>query len=309
MGHKREPGELGNNFEKLARTICKTESERKRLRECLVEGNCASPALIWRKSRPETSPFEVHQPLTWQPNFIDRLLENQRAGKHELHEAGAYYCLDFSSVLEISAVLAIKKPIARIIDVCSSPGGKAAFLASLFSPEEFICNETIGKRLGPLVANIRRCGINAQVTNADAAVLSQHWKSAFDLVVVDAPCSGQSLLAKGEQAQACFHPVTLNKNANRQRRLIASAGEVVCKDGYLAFMTCTYSLDENEETVAWFLKKNPDGCFTPVLKIKNTKLPHLAGVFTCSFLRRLYLQIRAQEGFFKMDSSQGPNAP
>ena len=83
-----------------------------------------------------------------------------------------------------------------------------------------------------------------------------------DLVIVDAPCSGQSLLAKGEKAPGCFHPTAINKSANRQKRIIANSAQLVAPQGYLAYMTCTYSPAENEQVCQWFMSKFPH--FVPV---------------------------------------------
>ncbi len=89
------------------------------------------------------------------------------------------------------------------------------------------------------------------------------------LVIVDAPCTGQSLLAKGGKAPGCFHPTAINKSANRQKRIIANSAGMVAPQGYLAYMTCTYSSEENEQVREWFLERFPQ--FQPVV------IPHLAG--------------------------------
>jgi 16S rRNA C967 or C1407 C5-methylase (RsmB/RsmF family) len=88
------------------------------------------------------------------------------------------------------------------------------------------------------------------------------------VVIVDAPCSGQSLLAKGAKAPGCFHPVTINKNANRQKRILANAAQLVAPQGYLAYMTCTYSVEENEQVIEWLLERFP--------RLRPVVIPHLA---------------------------------
>lgn len=83
-----------------------------------------------------------------------------------------------------------------------------------------------------------------------------------NLVIVDAPCTGQSLLAKEDKAPGCFHHVTINSNANRQKRILANSAKIVAPQGYLAYMTCTYSTAENEQVSEWLLSKFPE--FQPV---------------------------------------------
>jgi 16S rRNA C967 or C1407 C5-methylase (RsmB/RsmF family) len=77
------------------------------------------------------------------------------------------------------------------------------------------------------------------------------------MVIVDAPCSGQSLLARGKESPGCFHPATINMNSNRQKRIVANAAKLVAPGGCLAYMTCTYSEKENEDVVRWLHKRFP----------------------------------------------------
>jgi len=97
----------------------------------------------------------------------------------------------------------------------------------------------------------------------DAKILAKIIPKTAGLAIVDAPCSGQSLLAKGISNPGCFHPVTINKNANRQKRILANSAQLVAPQGYLAYMTCTYAIAENEQVCAWFLNRFPQ--FVPVV--------------------------------------------
>jgi 16S rRNA C967 or C1407 C5-methylase (RsmB/RsmF family) len=103
--------------------------------------------------------------------------------------------------------------------------------------------------------------------------LAAAWEDLGDVVIVDAPCSGQSLLGRGKESPGCFHPATINMNSNRQKRILANSAAVVSPGGYLAYLTCTYSMKENEEVVRWFLKKFP--MFAP------QKVDALAGHESC----------------------------
>ena len=237
--------------------------ERQALICSLLQPKQAPQALLWTKKRPDSPVFQLAEPLPWQPCFVDRVIEGQNCGSHELHTQGYFYCLDFSSVFAASTLLALPMPAHSILDVCSSPGGKAIFAACLLQPKRLLCNETIKKRLPQLKANLKRCGLaNYQVLNCDPSELSSILGYPAELVLVDAPCSGQSLLAKGQAAQGCFHPQMINMNARRQRRIIAQAAGLVAPGGHLAYMTCTFSREENEKIIAWFIKHFPS--FRPV---------------------------------------------
>ena len=114
--------------------------------------------------------------------------------------------------------MAMNQPAKYIFDMCAAPGGKGIFAWKLWQPNVLISNEVIGKRLGMLISNLKRCEIQPSlVVNRYSSIWGTEIPSSSDLVIVDAPCTGQSLLAKGEQAPGCFHPSSINKSANRQK--------------------------------------------------------------------------------------------
>ncbi len=224
-------------------------------------------AIVWLTPRPSENPFQILPPLNWQPDFVDRVAADSKPGQHELHEQGAIYVLDFSSVFAASALLQIRDltpdPIGRVLDVCSAPGGKGIFAFRALNPAQLLCNEVIRKRCKALISNLGRCHIpRAAVLSCDPAPLAEALRETVDVAVVDAPCSGQSLLVKGKPAPGCFHPRTITQNLRRQRRILAESATSIAPGGFLAYMTCTYSPDENEEIVEWFAERFPE--FSPV---------------------------------------------
>ncbi|MBW4630814.1 MAG: RsmB/NOP family class I SAM-dependent RNA methyltransferase [Iphinoe sp. HA4291-MV1] len=243
---------------KLSRRLFEAPDEQERFVEALMNPKPFHPCILWCQEKPESSPFPVETPTTWQPQFIDRLLLGEKPGQHPLHKQGYFYCLDFSSVFAASILLTIPSPVKLVFDMCAAPGGKSVFAWKSLQPELLITNEVIGKRLGMLISNLKRCQINLSVVvNKDSSIFAEMIPLYSDLVIVDAPCTGQSLLAKGEKAPGCFHPTAINKSANRQKRIIANSAHIVAPQGYLAYMTCTYSLEENEEVCEWFLERFP----------------------------------------------------
>lgn len=248
---------------RLARRLFPAEGDRAALIEALTHPPTFSPTLLWTRPRPSHLDWEVLPPLPWQPPFVDRLATPIRPGQHPLHAQGYYYCLDFSSVFAVTPIQAIPTPVPGVIDLCAAPGGKSLFAWVGLRPQWLLCNEVIRKRVKILVANLKRCGAEgAIVLNLDTVVLAEHLPNCAPLVLVDAPCSGQSLVAKGEKVPGCFHKVTVNRNANRQKRILANAAQLVQPQGYLLYSTCTYAPEENEQVCAWLLKKFPE--FAPV---------------------------------------------
>lgn len=255
---------------KLAWRLFNEADSQEKFIDALMHPKLFHPCIIWCREKPDILPFAVETPLAWQPSFVDRLSIGEKPGKHFLHESGYFYCLDFSSVLSASTLLAIESPVKIVVDMCAAPGGKSVFAWRYLQPELIICNEVIGKRMGMLISNIKRCHIEPSVAiSQDSKVLAKKFYQTSDLVIVDAPCTGQSLLAKGGKAPGCFHPTAINKSAQRQKRIIANSAQMVAPKGYLAYMTCTYSTEENEKICEWLLERFPQ--FKPV------PIPYLAG--------------------------------
>lgn len=243
---------------KVTRRLFTNVDEQTKFIDALVHPQPFAPCILWCQDKPDISPFELEMPTSWQPQFVDRLSIGEKPGQHLLHQQGYFYCLDFSSVFSASVLLAIPESIPIVFDMCAAPGGKSVFAWKALQPDLLISNEVIGKRLGMLISNLKRCQIKPSgVVNRDSSIFAQIFTSASNLVIVDAPCTGQSLLAKGEKAPGCFHPTSINKSANRQKRIIANSAQVVAPQGYLAYMTCTYSSEENEQVCEWFLEKFP----------------------------------------------------
>ena len=253
---------------KLSKRIFEDAESREKFIEALINPQPFHPCILWCGEKPETSPFETEIPIFWQPDFIDRLSLGAKPGKHPLHTQGYFYCLDFSSVFAASSLLTISQAVIpqsvvpqsinTVFDMCAAPGGKSIFAWKLLQPDLLISNEVIGKRLGMLISNFKRCHIYPHIiVNRDSSIFAENIPLSSNLVIVDAPCSGQSLLAKGDKVPGCFHPTTINKNANRQKRIIANSAQIVASEGYLAYTTCTYSPEENEGVCEWLLNKFP----------------------------------------------------
>ncbi|BBD59769.1 hypothetical protein NIES2109_25600 [Nostoc sp. HK-01] len=281
---------------KLSRRLFESTEEQEKFIAALVNPQSFSPSILWCQPKPEISPFAVETPLTWQPQFIDRLALGEKPGQHPLHNQGYFYCLDFSSVFSASILLAITQPTQTVFDMCAAPGGKSIFAWKALQPELLISNEVIGKRLGMLISNLKRCQINPSIVlNRDSSIFAESIPASSNLVIVDAPCTGQSLLAKGEKAPGCFHPTAINKSANRQKRIIANSAKIVAPQGYLAYMTCTYSPEENEQVCEWFLSRFPQFQAVKVSHLQEYQ-SHLTNI-PCY---RIFPQHRLGAGAFAM---------
>ena len=243
---------------KLAQSLFEDSERQNALIEAVALGESKKPAIIWLTERPEPPPFPSAERASWMPAFVDLPSGDVRPGAHELHTAGAYYCLDGSSVFDAVSMLAQSAPSPAVLDLCAAPGGKSIFASRALHPSLLVSNEVIGKRSASLISNLERCSLPATVVRADVKQLAEEWQSMFDLLIIDAPCSGQSLVARGQDAPGCFHPAVINKCSNRQKRILATSADIAAGGGHIAYMTCTYSREENEGVVEWFLKRFPE---------------------------------------------------
>lgn len=255
-------------------------TEREAFINALLTGVGREQSLIILRDHSALRVFPRLGPTSWQPDFVMRLDADFRPGKHPLYEKGHFYSLDFSSVFSSSVMTAIQQPVRRVLDLCSAPGGKAIFAWRLFQPEVLACNETIRKRCGMLIDNLTRCDITgARVWSADPSVYARRWPESFDLVLVDAPCSGQSLMAKGEPAPGAFTPAMIDMNVGRQRRIAAHAVACLRPGGHMFYSTCTFSAKENEKIIAWIMETFP--AMKPVVVDKLAAFQSSKAEFPC----------------------------
>ncbi len=188
--------------------------------------------------------------------------EALRPGKNPLHEAGLYYIQEPSAMAAAEALG--PQPGERILDLCAAPGGKSTHIAGKMRQQGLlVCNEIHPARAKILAQNIERLGIaNAVVTNEEPKALCPVFAGFFDGILVDAPCSGEGMFRKDKEAAGEWSPERVNACAARQDAILACAAGLLQPGGRLVYSTCTFSPEENERTVAHFLKTHPD--FTAV---------------------------------------------
>ncbi len=176
-----------------------------------------------------------------------------------LWHAGAYYVQEASSMLLEQALrqhLDLKTEI-RALDLCAAPGGKSTHIQSLLSPSSLlVANEVIKSRSRILRENVIRWGAaNTLVSNNDPADFKS-LPGFFDLIVVDAPCSGEGLFRKDPAAVNEWSPSNLQICVERQQRILAEIWPSLKAGGILVYSTCTYHPAENEANLAWLARRS-----------------------------------------------------
>lgn len=217
-------------------------------------------------------------------------------GRSAEHHSGMFYVQDPGAMATVKS-LKIQEGW-RVLDACSAPGGKASQLASAIGDGGVIlANEYLPKRAKIIVSNFERLGIkNAVVTSLDTAKIGEMFSSYFDLVLCDAPCSGEGMFRKYDEALTEWSEDNVRLCAERQTTILNNLANTVKDGGYLLYSTCTYSREENEGVISEFLSSHPNFELCEVSEsLKASTAPGIDGM---SKARRFYPHIAKGEGQF-----------
>lgn len=196
------------------------------------------------------------QKIPWSSNGF-YLNERPSFTLDPLFHAGAYYVQEASSMF-LEAMLQqttdLSKPL-KVLDLCAAPGGKSTLIQSLISDESLlVSNEVIKTRVNILSENITKWGAaNVIVTNNDAKDF-QRLPGYFDVIVVDAPCSGSGLFRKDPDAVNEWSEQNVELCSQRQQRILADVLPSLKAGGVLIYSTCSYSEAEDEEITDWLVE-------------------------------------------------------
>ena len=228
-----------NRFQALRFNTLKVQSQEERMRILKVLGISSDKRVSWAN----------------EAYYFD---ENVRPGKHPYHEMGLYYIQE-PSAMSAAALLA-PKPGMRVLDLCAAPGGKSTQLATYLGDSGLlVSNEINTQRSRILSQNIERMGIkNAIVTNEDSFVLASHFPGFFNAIQVDAPCSGEGMFRKLPEAIEQWSMENVAICAARQKEILDNAAVMLKPGGVIVYSTCTFSKEENEDVIEYFLERHPD---------------------------------------------------
>lgn len=215
-----------------------------------------------------------------------------------LIHAGAYYVQEASSMFLWHILNFIQIDSNKIVlDLCAAPGGKSTLLNTFFSDGLLVSNEVIKTRNNILIENLTKWGTcNTVVTNNDSKHFSK-LNSFFDLVMVDAPCSGSGLFRKDKNSINEWSEDNVKLCSERQRRILSDIFSSIKKDGYLIYSTCSFSVEENEDIVDWALSNFNIEC-VKINVDESWGITETNGKSKNSFCYRFYPYKTNGEGFF-----------
>lgn len=200
--------------------------------------------------------------------------------------SGAYYVQEPSASSAVT-VLA-PKPGMKVLDLCAAPGSKSTQIAECLNHDGLlVCNEVNRERANVLLENIERHGAaNVIVTNNDVSLLANEFEEFFDQVLCDAPCSGEGMFRKENEADIDWSLERVQFCAKRQALILESAYRCLKPGGTLVYSTCTFSKEENEDNIAAFLTKHGDMQLVPC--DVHFGRPGISTSFPTELTRRIY---------------------
>ena len=235
---ERMRSELGPGFDDFVETLQK-----------------ASPVSI--RLNPEKNRLTYADPIPWS-RYGKYLTERPVFTLDPALHAGAYYVQEASSMLLEQALVQstdLTKPL-RVLDLCAAPGGKSTHILSLINSDSLlVSNEVIRSRTSVLSENIQKWGYpNVVVTSNDPENFNR-LEGYFDVIVVDAPCSGEGLFRKDPDAMTEWSIDNVQLCSQRQRRILSDVLPALKENGILIYSTCTFNEQENERNLIWLAQE------------------------------------------------------
>ncbi len=212
----------------------------------------------------EISPFHL-SPIPWVDNGF-YYSEEDRPAKHPYYFAGLYY-LQEPSAMTPAFVMPIEQG-DKVLDLCAAPGGKSTELGSKLKGTGLLfSNDISASRAKGLLKNIEIFGIgNVMVTCSSPEDLGVKYNDFFDKILVDAPCSGEGMFRKDHKLISSWENQGPEYFAPIQYNILEKSSEMLKKDGYLLYSTCTFSEIENEYNIIKFLDNHNDFEIVPIYR-------------------------------------------
>ncbi len=171
-----------------------------------------------------------------------------------LFHAGCYYVQEASSMFIGHILQYIYKDShnIKVLDLCAAPGGKSTLISSALKENDLlVANEIIKTRVPVLADNLTRWGTANTIVSSNDPKDFGKLKGFFDIILVDAPCSGSGMFRKDPDAMNEWSEANVNLCHQRQERILADVYPALKEDGYLIYSTCSYSMEENEDILDW----------------------------------------------------------
>jgi 16S rRNA C967 or C1407 C5-methylase (RsmB/RsmF family)/NOL1/NOP2/fmu family ribosome biogenesis protein len=214
-----------------------------------------SPVSVRKNLKKINAPLPVLNEVQWCKDAF-YLVERPVFTLDPLFHAGAYYPQEAGSMLLDYVLRSLKLPEDPVIlDLCAAPGGKSTLIASFLNGKGLlVSNEIISQRASILRENLVKWGFENTIVTNNKPSDFQRLPHFFDVVVVDAPCSGEGMFRKDREARKEWTEASVILCADRQKAILTDIWDSLKPGGYLIYSTCTFNRLENEDNVKWLLE-------------------------------------------------------
>ena len=246
------------------------------------------------------SPFHL-EPIPWTTDGF-YYSEGENPGRHPYYYAGLYYIQEPSAMLPGAAIGV--RPGDRVLDLCAAPGGKSVQMAAQMQGQGLlVSNDINAERAKALVKNIELCGVrNAVVLNDSPDKLARNFESFFDRIMVDAPCSGEGMFRKDEDAVKSWEKFKCEKCSCMQWDILQQVDKMLKPGGVILYSTCTFSPEEDEIMIERFMDQYLEGYelleIPKISGIEGGRREWSAGKYDFSKAARLWPHKLNGEGHF-----------
>ena len=238
-----------------------------------------------------TIDFDYYESLLTEYSYYHK---HDNIGKTKAYELGLIYPQEIAA--SIPSTYIIINNVKTVVDLCAAPGGKSInAINKLDNDTLFICNDNNHSRSLVLSQNLERLGLdNVIITNKECDVLAEQLENFADLVILDAPCSGEGMIRKYPEILDDYSLNNINNLAKTQSELLEDAYRILKGNGQLLYSTCTYAFEEDEQQITNFLNRHKDihlvdlgNGYSSQLKgtVKLSPLNNTEGQFICLMVK------------------------
>lgn len=221
--------------------------------EAFREALLGEPAVSIRLNRSKVSADVPYEPVPWATDGY-YLKERPPFTFDPLFHCGGYYVQEASSMFVEQAVRQHLDGACVALDLCAAPGGKSTLLRSLLPDDTvLVSNEVMRPRAQVLAENITKWGHPRCIVTSNYPADFTPLGPLFDLILVDAPCSGEGMFRKDEIAVDEWSPENVAICWQRQRDILTDIWPTLRPGGLLVYSTCTFNTEEDEENVRWMM--------------------------------------------------------
>ncbi len=197
------------------------------------------------------------KPVPWIHNGFYYDGDACQPAKHPYYFAGLYYLQEPSAMTPADRLPV--EPGDRVLDVCAAPGGKATELGARLNGSGLLAaNDLSSSRAKGLLKNLELFGIgNVLVLSEEPGKLVSYFSEYFDKILIDAPCSGEGMFRKDRKMVRAWEEHGPEYFAKIQKSIITQAAQMLRPGGMMLYSTCTFSPEENEQTIGYLLEQYP----------------------------------------------------